>query len=161
MQLEPLDIKRDGDAFYRLYLAYINELNGLLRIYGNPAVAPQPWWVDDPDSLVQVAHTGGQLAGFVINGWRSRVDKDTDSEILELYVASQFRRQGLGRRLAHLGLDQLSGRAGLQVYLDNTPAQAFWPLILAAAGIAYTILPAIDQNIPVIKFRFFSRPSLS
>jgi ribosomal protein S18 acetylase RimI-like enzyme len=149
-----LQLDRDGDAFYGLYLAYIGELNSWVRPYGNPYIQPQPWWVDDPDSLVQVAHAEGQLAGFVINGWRSRVDADTDSEILELYVAPAFRRQGLGQRLVQRALAHLNGVAGFQVYLDNEPAQRFWPQALRTSGIRYTTFAAVEHTIPVIKYRF-------
>ncbi|RIK44281.1 MAG: hypothetical protein DCC55_02930 [Chloroflexi bacterium] len=154
MQIAPFEPARAGKALFQLYTAYINELSAFTRQYGAVWDAPRPWWLGDPDSLVHVARDGQHLAGFVINGWRSRVDPDTDSEILELYVAPPFRRSGCGRQLAHMGISLLSGRAGLQVYLDNTPAQRFWSTVLSGAGIVYRTYGAIDGLAPVVKFRF-------
>lgn len=153
-QIESLQIGVDGSAFFQLYRDYIVELNQYSRHYGNPFVEPTPWWVDDADAQVHVAKIEGQLAGFVINGWRSRVDPDTESEILECYVAPAARRCGVGRQLAGQGFSLLSGSAGFQVYLDNVPAQKFWTAVLADEAVDYRTFGAVDRNTPVIKYRF-------
>jgi ribosomal protein S18 acetylase RimI-like enzyme len=154
IQIDLLHIDADGAAFFQLYRDYLSELSRFIQQYGNPIVEPSPWWVDDRDSQVHVARIEGHVAGFVIIGWRSQVDPDTESEILECYVAPARRRCGVGRRLAAQGLSLLSGRAGFQVYLDNAPAQNFWSSVLAGAGVEHRTFAAIDRNIPVIKYRF-------
>lgn len=159
INIVPLDQAQQGAAFYTLYLTYIDELSQYIRQYGNPYVQPQPWWADDPESIVQVGLDGDQLAGFVITGWGNRVDADTESEILEFYVAPAFRQQGMGRRLAQIGLAQLWGRAGFQVYFDNQRAERFWHRVLTANEVRYTTYPALESNIPVLKYRFLGPKS--
>jgi ribosomal protein S18 acetylase RimI-like enzyme len=154
LQIEPLLVNADGATFFQLYRDYLSELRQFIQQYGNSFVEPSPWWVDDPDSQVHIARVDGLLAGFVINGWRRRVDPDTDSEILECYVAPAARRHGVGRRLAVRGLSLLSGRAGFQVYFDNAPAQHFWTSVLSAAAVEFRSFAALDRSIPVIKYRF-------
>jgi predicted acetyltransferase len=149
-----LRVDDDGAAVFQLYRDYISELRQFIQQYGDPCVEPSPWWVADPDSQVHIARVDGRLAGFVINGWRSRVDPDTDSEILEFYIAPAARRCGVGRRLAVRGLSLLSGRAGFQVYFDNAPAQHFWTSVLSAAAVEFRSFAALDRSIPVIKYRF-------
>jgi ribosomal protein S18 acetylase RimI-like enzyme len=154
MNVQKLSVVKDGERFYAAYRAYIAELSDYLRGYGNISGQPQPWWVNDPDSLVQVAWVDDHLAGFVINGWGRRVDADTTSEILEFYVAPAFRGKGVGRHLAALGLSRLFGQAGFQVYFDNQRAERFWQWVLAEHNVTYTTYPAVENNIPVIKYRF-------
>ena len=161
INIAPLNQTQQGVAFYALYSAYIDELSQYIRQYGNPYIQPQPWWVEDPYSRVHVAQQDEQLVGFVINGWGSRVDGDTESEILEFYVAPAFRQQGLGRRLAWVGLTQLWGQAGFQVYFDNRRAEHFWHRALTANEMRYTTYPALESNIPVIKYRFLGQKSTS
>lgn len=154
MDIKALNLPHEGERFYATYLAYIDELSNYIRHYGNPYVQPQPWWVNDPDSVVYGGWIAGELAGFVINGWGKRVDADTTSEILEFYVAPAFRGAGVGRQLAQFGLTRLFDQAGFQVYFDNQRAARFWQRVLLANHVTYTTYPAVENNIPVIKYRF-------
>jgi ribosomal protein S18 acetylase RimI-like enzyme len=154
MDITPLDSDRDGDALLSLYAAYTRELERFVEPYRAVMNTPRAWWVGDADALVHLVRVGEQLAGFVINGWRKHVDRDTDSEVLELYVAPAFRRCGCGRQLAQVGISHLTGRAGLQVYLDNGPAQRFWPAVLERRGVTYRTYGALDGLVPVLKYRF-------
>lgn len=154
MQIKKLSVVDEGERFYEVYCDYIAELGDYIRQYGNTYTQPQPWWVNDPDSLVHVAWAGEQIVGFVINGWGRRVDADTTSEILEFYVTPAFRGNAVGRELAALGFAHVFGQAGFQVYFDNQRAERFWNRALAENRMTYTTFPAVENNIPVIKYRF-------
>jgi ribosomal-protein-alanine N-acetyltransferase len=69
-----------------------------------------------------VISRGGVVAGFIV----SRQVGPAESEILNLAVAPEFRRQGLGRRLIRHVLDLRPGRYCLEVRESNHGARAFY-----------------------------------
>ncbi|HEX9580564.1 MAG TPA: ribosomal protein S18-alanine N-acetyltransferase [Gemmatimonadales bacterium] len=76
-----------------------------------------------PDALV--AEAGGRIVGYLFS--RSAAD---EAEVLNLAVAPEYRRAGLGRRLLETVIDRWKTRGLKRVYLEvrasNEPAQAFY-----------------------------------
>ena len=71
---------------------------------------------------LRVASIGGRVAGFVV--WRKAGD---ECEILNLAVAPEFRRQGLGKQLIQsLVVEAISSTVFLEVRASNQVAQDFY-----------------------------------
>lgn len=94
-------------------------------------VFTDPWSTQDfrdclaSDAVFLVADSGDKVAGYVV-----AIDAADEGEILNLAVAPQGRRRGLGRALVEHVLDVLSGRGARQIYLEvresNAPARALY-----------------------------------
>lgn len=85
---------------------------------------------DDPDQIVLLAESGGELQGLGAAGAPSDALFGGRGEIRYLYVDPAIQRRGIGRRLlsglaAHLKARQYPG-AGLSVVEGNDPAMAFY-----------------------------------
>jgi len=94
-------------------------------------VFTDPWSTQDfrdclaSDAVFLVAKNADQVAGYVV-----AIDAADEGEILNLAVAPQGRRRGLGRALVERVLDVLSGRGASQIYLEvresNAPARRLY-----------------------------------
>ena len=76
-----------------------------------------------------VAESGGEIAGYLIG----RVIVGT-GEILNLAVAPDWRRLGIGRQLLDAGLEALSARGAEEVYLEVRESNAGALALYQAAG---------------------------
>jgi predicted acetyltransferase len=88
------------------------------------------YWTDE-DHHAFFIRADGKLAGFVLV---RRVDDgdppEADYSIAEFFVMRRYRRQGVGRRAAHLAFDRFPGRWLVHQIPQNAPAQAFWRKII-------------------------------
>jgi len=94
-------------------------------------VFADPWSTQDfrdciaSDAVFLVAESADKAAGYVV-----AIDAADEGEILNLAVAPQGRRRGLGRALVQQVLEVLSGRGARQIYLEvresNAPARALY-----------------------------------
>ena len=94
-------------------------------------VFADPWSTQDfrdclaSDAVFLVAENADQVAGYVV-----AIDAADEGEILNLAVAPQGRRRGLGRALVERVLDVLSERGARQIYLEvresNAPARRLY-----------------------------------
>jgi [ribosomal protein S18]-alanine N-acetyltransferase len=94
-------------------------------------VFADPWSTQDfrdclaSDAVFLVAENADQVDGYVV-----AIDAADEGEILNLAVAPQGRRRGLGRALVERVLDVLSGRGARQIYLEvresNAPARRLY-----------------------------------
>lgn len=95
------------------------------------SVFADPWSTQDfrdcllSDALFHVAETPEGVAGYVV-----ALDAADEGEILNLAVAPEGRRRGLGRALIEEILDALTTRGVRYVYLEvresNAPARALY-----------------------------------
>lgn len=80
----------------------------------------QPSWKGYP-FLVRIA---GKLAGFALV--RQMSDDPPSFDMGEFFVLRKYRRQGVGRHIAHAMFDRFRGRWQVKQLGCNTPAQVFW-----------------------------------
>ena len=95
------------------------------------SVFADPWSTQDfrdcvsSDAVFLIAETAEGLAGYVV-----ALDAADEGEILNLAVAPEGRRHGLGRALVEEVLAALAGRGVEHVYLEvresNAPARALY-----------------------------------
>ena len=71
---------------------------------------------------VRVAETGSGVVGFLA----ARTLAAGESEILNLAVAPEFRRRGLGRTLLRAWMDEVAGTVYLEVRASNQAALDFY-----------------------------------
>jgi predicted acetyltransferase len=69
----------------------------------------------------------GMLAGFVVvNAGAEGDDPDGYSSIAEFFILRGYRRQGIGKRAAHLAFSLFPGAWRVHEMAENVAAQAFW-----------------------------------
>ncbi len=71
---------------------------------------------------LKVAEVEGRVAGFLA----ARTVAEGEHEILNLAVASEFRRRGVAEALLGAVMDGLAGEWFLEVRASNTPARALY-----------------------------------
>jgi predicted acetyltransferase len=84
-----------------------------------------PWVAD----LAYIVRVNGKPAGFVLVS-RFTMYTVSDWMVMEFFIARKYRRQGIGRSVAHIVFDRQPGRWELQVLGRNRPAQHFWRRVL-------------------------------
>jgi ribosomal-protein-alanine acetyltransferase len=98
---------------------------------------------------VLVAVSGIHLTGFLVG----RTLAEREHELLNLAVAPEFRRQGIGRALVAAWLEGVSGTVYLEVRPSNTAARLFYKYL---GFEEVSIRPEYYQNPPepaiVLKF---------
>lgn len=105
----------------------------------NSAFYPLPEWersffeshLREPGRRVRWVTAGGCRAGFAVYGVNPHPYLDQLSGyVYELYVSPDFRRAGVGRRVAELILAELTvagcSRIDLEVLAGNHPAERLW-----------------------------------
>src|SRR5215475_4609364 len=86
---------------------------------------PEKIWNDDTD--VYLAHVADIPAGFALVGSAQRYIGDPKvRDMVEFFVAADFRRNGFGRAMAGYIWNQYPGNWLIRVYQGNTPAMRFW-----------------------------------
>ncbi|OYX51341.1 MAG: hypothetical protein B7Y90_01580 [Alphaproteobacteria bacterium 32-64-14] len=89
----------------------------------------------EPDRSVWFIRAGGQLAGFALLNRNSHCDRPLDFNMGEFFVMRTFRRDGVGARAAIDLIQMHPGQWEIAVSARNPPALAFWPRVIAAAGV--------------------------
>ncbi|MEZ6028850.1 MAG: GNAT family N-acetyltransferase [Hyphomonadaceae bacterium] len=90
----------------------------------------------EADRSVWFIRAGGQLAGFALLNARSHCDRPVDFNMGEFFVMRTFRRDGVGAQAAIDLIRMHAGQWEIAVSARNPPALAFWPRVVAAAGVA-------------------------
>ena len=89
----------------------------------NASPEAAPWNVIDYLQYdFRVADAGGRVAGFLV----SRVVAERESEVLNLAVMPDFRRQGVARKLLKSLLVEARGAVYLEVRKSNQVAREFY-----------------------------------
>ena len=86
----------------------------------------------DPERSAHVVRVGGRLAGFVLMNRQSHCGARIDHNIGEFFVAAQYRRGGVGGEVLRQMTVGRPGRWEAAIMASNLPAQAFWPVAIAA-----------------------------
>jgi [ribosomal protein S18]-alanine N-acetyltransferase len=97
----------------------------LAAIAGIQAACPEAaqWDVADYQRYqILVAETDGRIAGFLI---ASRID-DRECDLLNLAVAPDYRRRGIGRKLVQTLRESCPGTIFLEVRESNSAARKFY-----------------------------------
>ena len=129
----------DGEGVLRLWLRLLEEQARLDAAYAPAPDAPERWrndfpeWLRDRTRLIVVAVADGDLVGFVTaRAWSLPPIYAGGDEVHldELYVESEHRRNGLGRRLVE-AVRRWAGAQGAQrvqlgVLARNEGGNAFW-----------------------------------
>ena len=88
------------------------------------------------DRSVWFIRAGGQLAGFALLNRHSHCNRPVDFNMGEFFVMRTFRRDGVGARAAIDLIRMHAGQWEIAVSARNPPALAFWPRVIAAAGVS-------------------------
>ncbi len=84
------------------------------------------WWIRDECKLF-VIRADGNPAGFaVVNAQTKNLPADVDVDMLDFFIASKYRRQGIGRVAARFLFDEFRGRWLVEQLAGNAAAIAFW-----------------------------------
>jgi len=86
---------------------------------------PEKIWNVDTD--VYLARVADIPAGFALVGSAQPYIRDPKvRDMVEFFIAAQFRRNGFGRAMAGYIWNQYPGEWLIRVYQGNTPAMRFW-----------------------------------
>jgi predicted acetyltransferase len=101
------------------------------------------YWQDATRYAYLIVH-GNQFVGFAL------VHRDTDEpcfELVEFYIAAQFRNRGLGREAAEALFELHLGMWSVAVRRDNSAGQAFWASVLSGHPSVTAVELATPQGI--------------
>ena len=85
----------------------------------------EPYW-QEPGRIPLLLRVEGRLAGFaLVNAW-SHSGLSLDRSMAEFFVVRKHRRDGIGRRAAHIIFDRYPGQWETAVARKNHGALAFW-----------------------------------
>ncbi len=73
----------------------------------------------------------GKLAGFVLVRAIDSSDDEPTHSIAEFFVLRKYRRQGVGRQVAHRIFDMFPGRWSVSQLANNVAAQVFWRKVIS------------------------------
>lgn len=105
------------------------------------------YWRDSARYPYLIVH-GQELVGFALV---RRIDEEPSFDLVEFYIAADFRRRGLGRQAAEALFKLHPGAWSVGVLRSNTNAQAFWLSVLSSNR----AVEAVDVNAPEgIRYRF-------
>ncbi|EUB94944.1 hypothetical protein PMI07_002722 [Rhizobium sp. CF080] len=94
----------------------------------------EAYWQEPESRWPYLVRRGGECIGFAfVNTW-SPSGRGTDFAIAEFYIVPGARGLGAGRDAAKAVLHARPGLWELSITALNTPAQAFWPRVIDAAG---------------------------
>ena len=91
------------------------------------------YWSERGRRWPYLIHAGSDVIGFAFV--RALSDRGADYSLAEFYIRPEARRGGRGIEAAKAVLAAHPGVWQLSVFLLNTPARAFWPKAIAAAGL--------------------------
>jgi predicted acetyltransferase len=84
----------------------------------------ESYWTES-DKHAYMLRAGDEPAGFVLI-LAKNVEPDVDYSVTDFFVVRKFRRQGVGRRIAHELFNRFRGRWKVEQFAQNKPAVAFW-----------------------------------
>src|SRR5215468_3920761 len=109
----------------RAWIAHPSDVNAEGFTY-----PPEKIWNDDTD--VYLARVADIPAGFALVGSAQPYIGDPEvRDMVEFFIAAQFRRNGFGRAMAGYIWNQYPGEWLIRVYQGNTPAMRFWARAVA------------------------------
>ena len=137
IEATPVEGERDLDALRRLYPLYLHDLSGFTDHYTLDEDARwQPYYLDDwlarPATHSLLIRVDGARAGFALVAEQPFpfMPAEVDFHLAEFFVATPYRRRGVGRAGALSALRAFSGSWNLSVVERNLPALAFWRSVL-------------------------------
>lgn len=88
------------------------------------------WWIRDECRLF-LFWVDDYPAGFaIVNAQAKNLPADVDADMLDFFLASKYRRQGIGRVAARSLFDLFPGRWEVAQLTGNTAAIAFWNQVI-------------------------------
>jgi predicted acetyltransferase len=118
--------------------------------YGYPRL---PLYFTDPNRHPFLIHVDGHLAGFVLVK-RGSADPNT-WDMAEFFIVRRYRKQGIGREVAHEIWRRFHGPWEVRVIPENQPALAFWEKAIATFTGAGVQSSHVEMNgEPRVLFRF-------
>ena len=122
---------------------YIHDFNDLLAPGRRVGVGEDGRFADDlhldrywseADRSVWFIRVDGALAGFALLNRHSHCARPVDFNMGEFFVTRTFRRNRVGARAATALIEMHPGQWEISVGARNTPAQKFWPSVIAAVA---------------------------
>lgn len=87
------------------------------------------YWTE-PGRFPVLVRVEGKLAGFLLVRQLERDSATTLWQMAEFFILRKYRRQGIGRRVAHRVFDQFEGKWQVTQEEGNWPAQTFWRRVI-------------------------------
>ena len=87
------------------------------------------YWTE-PGRYPFLVIVSGKLAGFVLVRTVDSQEKGVIHTIAEFFVLRKYRRQGIGRQVAHQIFDLFPGQWSVYQEEGNLPAQSFWRSVI-------------------------------
>ncbi len=88
------------------------------------------YWTDS-DRHPFLIMVSGRLAGFVLVRAIESPNQEPTHSIAEFFILRKYRRQGVGRAVAHRIFDMFPGQWSVSQIEDNHIAQVFWHKVIA------------------------------
>jgi predicted acetyltransferase len=130
-EAEPGDIL----VLRRLMQLYLYELGtldgwdiGADGLYGD-ALRIEGLWTE-PERRSFLVRVDAALAGFALVRRGTRFAGPEAHEISEFFILARYRRRGIGAEVARRLFDRFPGRWEVAQLASNTPAQAFWRVVI-------------------------------
>jgi predicted acetyltransferase len=121
--------------------------------YGN-ASRIEGFWADEQRERFLVK-ADGKLAGFVLTRAGTYFSGDGAQEVSEFFILKKYRLHGVGRMVATHTFDRFDGTWEVRVMKSNTPAQAFWRVVIAGyTGHRHEEFSAQHGSNDFVVFRF-------
>jgi predicted acetyltransferase len=161
MNIQLVEAGADGISVLRrlmqLYLYDLGSLDGWDigddGAYGN-AARIEGFWSDGPRDRYLVK-AGGKLAGFVLTRAGTYFSGDGAQEVSEFFILKKYRLHGVGRIVATHIFDRFDGTWEVRVMKSNTPALAFWRVVIAGyTDHRYEEFSAHHDSTEFVVFRF-------
>ena len=87
------------------------------------------YWVEE-GRVPLIVRLSGRLVGFVLVNKHSYTREDRFC-IAEFFIMRKYRRQGIGKEVAHRVFDMFGPLWEIQQIKENTAAQAFWRKVVS------------------------------
>lgn len=89
------------------------------------------WWLRDSCELYIIRADNTPIGFVIICANAARLPDGVEFEMMDFYIAPNYRRQGVGRRAARAALDLHHGTWVVYQLDANTPARCFWQQVLS------------------------------
>ena len=114
---------------------------------GHPETEESERWADGIHGEPFFVRVGGSIAGFA----NTRVlphEPQPVNDMGEFFILGRFRRQGVGRHVAHSLFRRFPGPWKVRELLLNRPAQAFWRQVISeyAGGFEEEVIPRKENE---------------
>lgn len=87
------------------------------------------YWTE-PGRFPFLVRVAGKLAGFVLVRALEATGDEPMWEMAEFFILRKYRRQGIGRIVAHQVFARFAGKWRVMQEKGNLPAQAFWRRVI-------------------------------